>query len=96
MAFIDDVKKRIRISHTKLDTEVQAAIDTAKNEMERAGIIQSKLIETDPLIATAIKTYCQYEFASDDKAKEGFLVSWQYQLENLRRSAGYGYEVDDV
>lgn len=93
MAFIDDVKVALRITHSKLNTELQATIDSAKAEMERAGIVKSTILDTDKLVATAIKTYCQYMFASDDKVKEGYLISWSYQLDNLRKSKNYGYEV---
>ena len=94
MALIDDAKIAIRISHTKLDTEVQANIDTAKAEMKRAGILAAAVVDTDPLIAEAIKTYCKYVFASDMKQKEGFFESWQYQIDCLRKSTGYGVDVD--
>lgn len=92
MAFIDDVKISLRISHTKLDSEITAMIETAKNEMARAGINSMSIMDSNNLIATAIKTYCKYEFASDPKQREGFFESWQYQLDCLRKSAGY----DDV
>jgi rRNA-processing protein FCF1 len=97
MAFIDDVKTALRRSHTKLDGEIQAAINASKKEMSRAGILPTAIVETDELIAMAIKTYCQYVFASDEKIREAFFNSWEYQLDNLRKSAGYGFEVvEDV
>lgn len=93
VTFFDDVKVALRITHSKLNTELQATIDSAKAEMERAGIVKSTILDTDKLVATAIKTYCQYMFASDDKIKEGYFISWSYQLDNLRKSKNYGYEV---
>jgi len=96
MAVLDDVKKALRISHTKLDTEVSATISAAKSEMERAGIKNASIIETDALILDAIKTYCKYSFASDLKMREGFFTSWQYQLDCLRKSTGYMVVVEVV
>ncbi len=96
MAFIDDVKTAIRIKHSQLNTEVQASIDAAKAEMERLGIAKAAIVDTDPLISAAIKTYCKYEFASDMAKKDGFFLSWQYQLDCLRQSSGYGLEADEV
>ncbi|NCD09937.1 MAG: phage gp6-like head-tail connector protein [Negativicutes bacterium] len=94
MALIDDVKKSLRISHTKLDTEITATIDVAKAELERAGVIAENVVDTDSLIAEAIKTYCKYSFASDPKMRDGYFISWQYQLDCLRKSTGYGVEAD--
>lgn len=90
---IQKVKLALRISHTKLDEEIQATINTAKNEMERAGILEVAIVETDALILEAIKVYCKYSFASNDKMREGYFVSWQYQLDCLRKTTLYSVEV---
>lgn len=96
MALFDDVKTALRISHTKLDLEIQDTIDAAKAEMERAGIVSTAISDTDPLITAAIKTYCKYTFASDMKMSDGFFNSWQYQLDCLRKSSGYMAVIEDV
>lgn len=96
MAFIDEVKKAIRISHTKLDAEVQATIDEAKAEMKRVGIEPTKILETDALISAAIKAYCKYSYASDMKMREGFFESWEYQIDCLRKSTDYKAVVPSV
>ena len=95
MAFIDDVKVALRISHTKLDAEVAAVIDEAEDELERVGIDAAAILTTDPLISAAIKTYCKYSFASDMKMRDGFFKSWEYQLDCLRKSTGYMVEVEE-
>ena len=93
---LTEVKLALRISHNKLDAEIQSTIEAAEAEMMRAGVVEASIIETDPLIADAIKTYCKYSFASDIKLREGYFESWQYQLENIRKSEGYGWVSDDV
>jgi len=90
---IQKVKLALRINHIKLDSDIQATIDTAKKEMERAGILQAMIIETDALVLEAIKVYCKYSFASNDKMREGYFISWQYQLDCLRKSTSYSVEV---
>lgn len=94
MALLDDVKAHIGISHTKKDTAIQDTIDTAKAEMTRAGILAEAIDDTDPLIKTAITTYCQYMYDTNDKRREGYFKSWEYQLDNLRKSTGYMVEVE--
>lgn len=90
---LEKVKLALRISHTKLDTEIQDTIDTAKKEMERAGILSAMILETDALILDAIKTFCKYSFASDENMREGYFESWQYQLDCLRKTEVYSVEV---
>jgi len=89
---LEKVKLRLRISHIKLDTDITATIAAAKAEMARAGIVESAILETDDLILETIKTYCLYAFASDEKTKEGYFQSWQYQLDCLRKTEAYNTE----
>ena len=93
--FIDKIKVALRISHTKLDDEITDLIATAKAEMEIAGILSDAIDEADELIADAIKVFCKYNMASDEKMRDGFFASWTYQLDNLRKTSAYTEE-DDV
>ena len=92
---LEKIKLALRISHNKSDGDINDNIAFAKQEMARLGIDATKTIlvdevETmDPLIYTAIKTYCQYAFTTDPKAQEGYLTSWTYQLDCLRKTSGY-------
>lgn len=88
--FVREIKQAIRISHDYLDNEIYQSIDVAQNEMIRAGIADEAAHDIhDPLVRNAIKTYCKYAFANDSKMAEGYLTSWKYQLENMRKTAKY-------
>lgn len=92
---LEKIKLALRISHTKLDDDINDNIAFAIQEMNRLGIDTTKTVtdgetETmDPLIYTAIKTYCQYAFTTDLKAQEGYFASWSYQLDCLRKTEAY-------
>lgn len=94
---LDDVKARLRISHTKLDNDINGTIKTAKAEMIRLGILPSKAEnDEDPLIAEAIKTFCQKQYTDDEKKQEMFTLSWEVQVDGLRKHRGYNKEEDQV
>lgn len=95
MAFIDDVKQRLRISHNKLDGDLTAVVSAARAELIRVGVDATLAAsESDPLIVEAVKTYCQYNFTDDDKARDGYFSSWVTQVDGLRKSAGYMRDPD--
>ncbi len=89
---VEEIKTVLRISHNKLNGEIESNIEIAKAEMVRVGVLKGKAEdETDPLIKQAIKTYCQKEMLTDDKKVERCEKSWLYQIDNLRKSKGYGF-----
>lgn len=57
MAMIDDIKKELGINHTQFDTQLAMFISAAKNDLKMAGINESLIIETDPLIYSAIMSF---------------------------------------
>lgn len=83
---LSKVKTALRISHDKLDDEIMDTINTARAELIRSGC-DLYLCDED-IMRSAIITYCKYAFASDDKKKEGFWQSFQYQEDCLRKSKG--------
>lgn len=96
MALIDTVKIALRINHDYLDDDLEETIAAAQAELVRVGVDETiAASETDSLIVAAVKTYCGMVYNDDPKIKEGFMTSWQYQLENLRRSTGYMVEEED-
>lgn len=83
---LDKVKLSLRISHNLLDSDIEDTIGTARAELIRVGVPESKANGDDLLVEEAIKTYCKAVYSSDEKRAEGFFNSWQYQLDNLRKS----------
>lgn len=84
---LERIKLALRISHSYLDGEIESTIATARAEMIRSGISPDKANDdTDDLITQCIKTYCLYIFASSSEQADGYFKSWQYQLDNIRKS----------
>lgn len=60
MEILDAVKTSLRISHTALDSDLSQTINACKQDLKIVGV--SKVEETDPLTAQAIKLYCKWQF----------------------------------
>ena len=86
----DRVKQSLRVSHSKLDDEIDNFITTARSEMVRAGVVmkfgESELAE-NILINDAIITFCLHKMAS--QGNEKYFDSFQYQCDCLRKSTGF-------
>lgn len=90
MAFIDDVKERLRITHNKLDGDISAQIAAAQNELARIGVDSSLAAsEDDPLVTEAVKTYVQYKNAPDPKDADNLWNSWITQADGIRKARPY-------
>jgi uncharacterized phage protein (predicted DNA packaging) len=88
MALLDDVKKALRITNTAYDTEIQDIIDSAKIDLDIAGIYST--LETDPLIKRAITTYVKAEFGYGENA-ERFQKSYEMMKERIAMAEEYSY-----
>lgn len=84
---LNEVKMALRISHNLLDSDIQSTIDTARAELIRSGVSDTLANSDNLLIKSAIKTYCRFVYSNDEKKTQGFFDSWQYQLDNLRKSS---------
>lgn len=64
MAILDDVKISLGgISHTRLDSEIEAAINAACLDLHIGGAESvDNACNADPLVVQAIKNYCRYWF----------------------------------
>lgn len=83
------IKLALRISHNRLDSDIEETMKVARAEMIRSGISAEKANSDDYLINKAIKTYCLAEFSNNDKMSERYYKSWEYQIDNLRKSSSY-------
>lgn len=87
---LEKIKIVLRIGHKYLDADILDTIKIARAEMVRSGISEEKANDDeDSLIFSAIKTYCLFTYSSDNSRIEGFRQSWEYQLDNLRKTIGY-------
>ena len=60
---LDKVREALRITHNKLDDELQDVISACKTDLKIAGI--TKVDDDDPLIQQAVKTYAKAEYEQD-------------------------------
>lgn len=60
---LEKVRTALRITHNKLDDELQDVIDACKADLKVSGIVKQD--ESDPLIQQAIKTYAKAEYEQD-------------------------------
>ena len=54
---LNDIKAILGISHNQFDTQITMFIDTGKADLLHAGIVESKIVETDPLIYSALMSF---------------------------------------
>lgn len=83
---LDKVKLALRITHTLLDSEIEDTIELARSEMVRAGVNPIVADSDNVIVEGAIKTYCLFRFSNDVKMADGYFKSWEYQLDNIRKS----------
>ncbi len=89
MALLDDVKRELRISSTAFDTEVLDLIESAKMDLMQSGIVETKIVETDPLIKRAIVFYCKAYFGYDNPDAQRFYDSYRMLETHLALSGDY-------
>jgi hypothetical protein len=92
-ATIIKIKVGLRISHDKLDEDIQADIDACLADLRVCGIIDPR--ETDPLIFNAIKLWCR-SLDTDDTAKAAeWLRRYEALKSCLQMAEEYGWRADD-
>ena len=89
---LNKIKDSMRIDGDEHDEELQDLIDTAKALLKEVGVIESKIVDTDPLIRKACISYCKANFGIDDK-KDRF----EWSFEEMRKLLGLlsSYTVGD-
>lgn len=97
MVDVNSIKARLRINHNMLDDQFAQDIEAAKAELVRVGILQDAVDAiNDPLIDKAIIAYCLWIETESDKMAVGYRAQWNQWKDELRKSPGYGYEVNNV
>lgn len=86
MTILEKVKLALRISHNLLDNEIADVIASARQELKRAGVSETKAGGSDEIVETAIKTYALAYYSSDVKDSERYNESFKYQCDCLRKS----------
>lgn len=94
MILLEKVKNSMRIDGVDHDDELQDLIDTAKHLLKEVGVVESKLVDTDPLIRKAIITYCKAQFGTDTKDNERF--SWSFEEMKKLLSLLQSYTMEDT
>ena len=88
MTTLDKLKLALRISHDKLDDDIQADIDACLADLRVCGIVHAD--ESDPLVFNAVKLWCKGLY-TDDPTKAG---EWQRRYDALKaclmNAEGYG------
>lgn len=84
---LQTMKKALRISHNLLDDVIQADIETARAEMVRAGVsVEVAADDDNRLVQSCIKAFVMAMETDDAKLQEGYMNSFKYQLDNIRKS----------
>lgn len=87
---LDDVKVFLRISHNKLDSDLEQHIQSALDELRRVGVAVPDNVDSyPPQIVTAVKLYCAYsvdflgkseQYKNNfDKLKQALSLSDEYR-----------------
>lgn len=62
---LEKIKKDLRISHSKLDEDIQDNIEACKLDLKRVGIDVTK---SDVLLEKAIKLYLRWQYNFENQA----------------------------
>ena len=83
------IKTGLRISHNKLDDEIDRQIITAKSELVRVGVSPAKVAAPDELITEAIRVYALKNMTESVDLIELYDRAWVNIVDGIRKSGGY-------
>ena len=89
---IASVMKAMRITDEDYVSEVTELIEAAVSDLGIAGVIEDDM--SDPLILTAIKTYCRMRFGQPDDYDD-LKAAYDEQKAQLQTATGYTNWGDD-
>ena len=91
LAFLSELRQRMRIEGSEFDSELKALIEAARAELRRAGIRRSCVNEEqDALITEAIVTYVKAEFGlTEAKERQGYSDAFESKCRKLALSSDY-------
>lgn len=93
MALLNDVKMSLRVTTDAYDSEIEDLIDSAKLDLQIAGVLESVTVSTadmDKAVVTAIKTYCKLHFGTPNPSNFDYLKkSYDEQKAQLSTNSGY-------
>lgn len=89
------VKKALRLTSDAFDDEIEELIAEVKVQLKTAGILESKIVDTDPMIARAIKLYCKANFGLDNPDSEKYQMSFNSLEAHLANSSDYNTSVEE-
>ena len=95
MPILDTVKLALKLTTDKYDTELIMLIESAKSDLGIAGVVLPTPI--DPLVSTAIVTYCKLNFLRLDSSEYDQLKrSYDEQKAQLSMATGYTVWTDQM
>lgn len=89
---ISKIKLALRISHAKLDSDIQSDIEACLADLQVCGIVHAN--EQDPLIFNAIKLWCRSLYTDDTAKGAEYLRRYEALKACLMMAEGYGWEAD--
>lgn len=87
---LQKIKLALRISHTKLDEDIQADIDACLADLEACGVVYAAV--SDPLIYNAVKLWCRSLYTDDPAKGAEYLRRYDNLKACLMMAEGYGRE----
>lgn len=94
MTTLEKIKLALRISHIKLDEDIQADIDACMADLKLVGVIYAA--ESDPLIFNAIKLWCRSLYTDDPAKGAEYLRRYESLKACLMVAEGYGWRDSDA
>lgn len=86
------IKLALRISHDKLDEDIQADIDACLADLEVCGVVYASV--NDPLIYNAVKLWCRALYTDDPAKGAEYLQRYEKLKACLMMAEGYGREAE--
>ena len=79
---LESIKISLRINNNAYDEEINDLIEACKLDLKISGVASTLIVDDDPLIRQAIKTYVKghfgYDNADSDKFKESYSLLKQH------------------
>ena len=90
---LDKIKLILKIDDNIQDMDIQETIEAAEADLQLCGVDKSRIVDTNPLILRAIKTYCKAEYSTDEKESTRYMNSYFMLRNHLSMSIDYNTDV---